>query len=475
MKNLSIEENINADYPSGKYAFAPFVNYPEYKFEEISKEKNDIYEMVRNSLINLELDKKHIGKKNWNPLGEFIEKGNNVVIKPNFVRQANHLEEYDINCLVTHPSVLRPIIDYCLIALDGTGSLTIADAPVQNCVFEELMNKNGMNELISYYENKGIKIRLCDLRLSGIGFEKTNKYGVGEVEVDLGKDSMFASLSKKQLKKLRITNYEVKDMMKFHNEKNHIYCISDVILNSDVIINVPKPKTHKKGGVTISLKNMFGCIARKECLPHHSLGSKKEGGDEYNKKSLIKKLITKVDEKQDSFKLRKGRESKFYSFVKRVLVFLKVRLIKPSNETEGSWFGNETLYKTILDINRIITYADKNGSLRSTPQRKMFIFADMIISGERNGPLAPVPKKVGMIVAGDNQINFDRVVATMMGFNYEKIPTLLHCDKKMKYGLETTEFIIKSNNKELEGLSTLPENINLKFIPADNWIGHIER
>lgn len=475
MEKISIEENINASYPNDKYLFAPSLSYPEYKFKDVSKENNDIYEMVRKSLINLELDKENIGKKNWNPLGMYIKKGNNVVIKPNFVRQANHLEEYDINCLVTHPSILRPIIDYCLIALDGTGSLTIADAPVQNCDFEELMEKNGMNKLISYYKEKGIDIRLCDLRLSGLGFDKTNKYGVGEIEVDLGKDSMFASLSKKQLKKLRITNYDVKDMMRFHNENNHIYCISDIILKSDVIINVPKPKTHKKGGVTISLKNMFGCIARKECLPHHSFGSKKEGGDEYNKKSLIKKLITKIDEKQDTYRLKKGKNSKIYSFIKRVLVFFKVRIFKLSNENEGSWFGNETLYKTILDINRIVTYADKNGKLQKTPQRKMFIFADMIVSGERNGPLAPTPKNVGMIVAGDNRINFDRVVATMMGFNYEKIPTLLHSDKKMKYELEKSNFEVKSNNNELNGLKNLSFDFNLHFIPADNWIGHIER
>ena len=474
MEKISIEENKNAVYPNDNCNFSPSKKYPEYKYSLIADDNNDVYEMVRNALINLGLDKDNIGKKNWNPLGDYIKKGDNVVIKPNFVRQSNHLKEFDISCLVTHPSVLRPMIDYCLIALDGTGSLTIADAPVQNSDFEELMEKNGMNKLVSFYKSLGVEIKLCDLRLSGIGFEKENKYGVGEIRVDLGKDSMFSTLSSKQLKKLRITNYKVQDMMAFHNEDHHIYCISDIVLNADVIINMPKPKTHKKGGVTISLKNMFGCITRKECLPHHSFGSKKEGGDEYNQKSNLKKWITKIDEKQDICRINKGKTSRFYALIKKILVFLKVRFTKTTKETEGSWYGNETLYKTILDINRIVTYADKNGKICKTPQRKMFILADMIVSGERNGPLAPTPKNVGMIIAGDNRVNFDRVVATMMGFDYERIPTLYQCDKINVLPLEKSDFEIVSNNKELNG-EKFPYNFSLDFIPADNWIGHIER
>ena len=44
---------------------------------------------------------------------------------------------------------------------------------------------------------------------------------------------------------------------------------------------MPKPKCHRKAGMTSALKNFVGANVRKEFLPHHTMGSIKEGGDEY--------------------------------------------------------------------------------------------------------------------------------------------------------------------------------------------------
>ena len=33
---------------------------------------------------------------------------------------------------------------------------------------------------------------------------------------------------------------------------------------------------------------------------------------------------------------------------------------------EGSWYGNDTISKTIVDLNRIAIYADKTGKIRTT-------------------------------------------------------------------------------------------------------------
>ena len=38
------------------------------------------------------------------------------------------------------------------------------------------------------------------------------------------------------------------------------YCISEACLEADVIINLPKPKTHRKAGFTGALKNMIGVV-----------------------------------------------------------------------------------------------------------------------------------------------------------------------------------------------------------------------
>ncbi|SFB14008.1 DUF362 domain-containing protein [Selenomonas ruminantium] len=47
----------------------------------------------------------------------------------------------------------------------------------------------------------------------------------------------------------------------------HNYNVSEVVLEADVVISLPKPKTHRFGGVTAALKNMVGINANKECLP----------------------------------------------------------------------------------------------------------------------------------------------------------------------------------------------------------------
>ncbi len=47
------------------------------------------------------------------------------------------------------------------------------------------------------------------------------------------------------------------------------FAINNVFLKSDLIINVPKLKTHNRFGVTCSLKNMFGAIAKPRKVSYH--------------------------------------------------------------------------------------------------------------------------------------------------------------------------------------------------------------
>src|SRR5215471_16321630 len=55
-----------------------------------------------------------------NPLGHVIEPGMTVVVKPNFVL-SRHSQGKDLFGIITHPSVLRAVMDYCWIALKGEG------------------------------------------------------------------------------------------------------------------------------------------------------------------------------------------------------------------------------------------------------------------------------------------------------------------------------------------------------------------
>lgn len=295
---IVVVEKRGASYPK-MHDFRPSIKYPEYIFKnDISDSKNDAYELVRTAFYKAGYDTKNYGTEKWNPLGEFIDIGDNVVLKPNLVMHINKSGDSE-DCLYTHPSVVAAVIDYVIIALHGKGKIIVGDAPIQNCDFDYLVRESGYDELVKYYKNQGVDICLVDFReLSsyvkrGIRYNVINGQASGKI-IDLGDESEFTGSKKKYLNNLRITNYDPHILKSHHQVGKHEYYISDYILNADVIINMPKPKTHRKAGVTISLKNMIGINVRKEFLPHHSIGSSKDGGDEYKNRNFFKRIDSSV-------------------------------------------------------------------------------------------------------------------------------------------------------------------------------------
>ena len=70
------------------------------------------------------------------------------------------------------------------------------------------------------------------------------------------------------------------------------------VLEADVIVNLPKLKTHKKAGVTCALKNLIGINGNKEYLPHHRIGGHNLGGDCYPGGSDLKRALGFVHDRQ---------------------------------------------------------------------------------------------------------------------------------------------------------------------------------
>ena len=52
-------------------------------------EHNQVYEAVREALHIYQMDNDNYGTDSWNPLGELIKLGDNVIIKPNLVMDYN--------------------------------------------------------------------------------------------------------------------------------------------------------------------------------------------------------------------------------------------------------------------------------------------------------------------------------------------------------------------------------------------------
>ncbi len=119
--------------------FHPDTTYPELPFSIFSSTPNYPYRLLRDLFVRMGFDRVNYGTSRWNPLAAIIQPGQTVVLKPNFVLSFNSSGD-DIFAVVTHPSILRALIDYTYIALEGTGKIIIADAPQMDCDWEQLMS-----------------------------------------------------------------------------------------------------------------------------------------------------------------------------------------------------------------------------------------------------------------------------------------------------------------------------------------------
>ena len=299
MKNDVYIQNLQKyKYNNTKY-FNPATIYPE-GLDLMIKSDPIIYDNVRQMLINMKFDFKNIGTKNWNPFKDFIKEGNQVVIKPNLVKHINKELNGNTDSLITNFALIRPIIDYCLLALNGTGKLVVGDAPVQECDFQKVIALNGLKEAIKIYNQNGYFVDLVD-------FRKNNNLNLECTLISLDKYSSLVDVDK-YASKYAITNYNLKYMREHHHEGKHEYLIPNIVLAADVIINIPKPKTHRKAGITACMKNFIGVNSKKEYLPHHRNGSIHNHGDEYPERSLVKYIRSCVR----NYNYRKKKSNKNY-------------------------------------------------------------------------------------------------------------------------------------------------------------------
>lgn len=479
MSSVALFKTSDCSYPK---CFRPGEKYPEYVFGELSDTDNNVYEAVRECFHLMRLDAENYNTVNWNPLKDYVKPGNIVLIKPNLVMDVNHNKE-GTDCLYTNPSVVAPVIDYVLIALGGKGKIVVGDAPMQECNFDNLVESSGYGRLVEYYRAKGIDIELVDFReltsvVSHGVYVSSLKESVKGKVVNLGRESEFYGCDDKQVSRMRITNYDPRILPTHHGGKTQEYYVSQYVLDADVIINMPKPKTHRKAGMTGALKNFVGANVRKEYLPHHTQGSVAEGGDEYLKKNYFRGIQSKLlDERNVLWAEKKYKRSRWMQyFIRLIGIMLKMT---DNKYDEGSWYGNHTISRTICDLNKIVFFADKEGNMKSVKQRKMFIVGDMIISGEKEGPVTPSPKDVGIIVMGDNPLLFDETVATIMGFDIKRIPTFItvkQYDGKYKFLDSEQVCQVISNDARYDDLNTdfFTYSQSLQYEPTAGWKGHIE-
>lgn len=487
MNKIGIIEEKPIRYPK-RAPFNPPKQYRDLPFKTETDPDNIVYPMVRDLLYRLGMDKANYGTEKWNPFKDIIKKGDKVVIKPNWVLDVS---QHDINALITHMSVIRPIIDYAWKACGPKGRIDVLESPIQNTDWNNLMRVTGAQDTVDYLKRKGVKLSIQDIRgewlvekdiinLFGWRFKifyrkKLKGTRRGYIDIDLEQQSALDEVRDKAHMLRGIQHWTGKKAQEAHNRKHHKYRIPKEILEANVFINVPKLKTHRKAGVTLTLKNLVGMADKKEWLPHYLEGTPVHGGDEApTPRQLHIRLIDYFSIihffKKFGFSIRPpGIEKLWRRKIEEDLFELK-------NVRQANWYGGDTVWRMVYDLNMILFHADETGTMHKNNQRKYFSIIDGIISGERFGPLDSVPKKTGVLIGGEDPVLLEYVGTKVMGFDDKKIKTLTNLDK-VRYTFGSSDFSsveIVTNHAKWKQLLTNPKKVAFNFIPAPGWQHYIE-
>lgn len=269
-------------------------------------------------------------------------------------------------------------------------------------------------------------------------------------------------------------SFDMAETNAHHQGVVHEYRLCRDPLGADVVIKMPRLKTHKKVGLTCALKNPVGINGDKNWLPHHTEGTVAQGGDQFPRDDL-----------------RSRTESRCMAFAKRVvhrfpgLAWVLIPLKKASRLVfgdtmkvvrSGNWHGNDTCWRMVLYPILCLFGFDGSGARRTSPLRYLAV-VDAIVAGEGDGPMSPDAYACGVVMAGTHPVAVDAVAAVLMGFDPWKIP-LIREALQQKSGLlppiELDQIMIESNVEEWRGSAETFKS-GFHFRPHFGWTDAIER
>ena len=207
------------------------------------QENNPVYDIVRETIIELNLGDPQ------NPLRNIIAEGNTVLIKPNLIS--------DYGTSFTQPSVVRPLIEMAITA--GAAKIYIGDGGPGYTDTNKILDNTEYDEMVFILQSRhpGVEIKLVNLNdrthWHWINLaEKSSFVGSGYSDYDMG--ASFGQTLYDQ------SYYRTSDPQGINPNGQVMgwYAFNDFVLDSDVIINVPKMKNHWAMIVTLCLKNQVG-------------------------------------------------------------------------------------------------------------------------------------------------------------------------------------------------------------------------
>ena len=300
-----------------------------------------------------------------------------VLIKPNLVIASNG-ESGNI----THSSLVQELIRLCHDA--GASKIFVGDGS-GNTETRKAIVSSGMKKIINKLASKGVPVEFVDLNYDRN--PETNKFDV-----------------------VSITD----------SSEERVYRIAHTPLISDVIISVPKMKSHNGTGITVALKNMIGLAP----------------GEYYG------------------FPKKKGR-----------IEALPHTSLEYSDNPEDPLAMYNVIVRTIIDLNKIAL-----GLYPGSPKRRRYLaVVDGVVAGAYDYIFSTFevplwkPVRVGAVIASTDPVAIDTVASRIMCYLPEKIPMIV---KAQKMGL--------GQMKNLEVLGEQVEDIRKFVPPADNWLGIVD-
>ena len=479
---VAVTRVSEACYPE-KPPFNPGRNYPEWDDAPIDA-TNKVYGAVRELFCLLGLDAANFGAAGWNPLGEIIRPGDTVLLKPNLIAESHKYHSEEWQQIITHPAVVRAVLDYVLLALKGKGKAIVADGPQYDSNWDLIVGRSGLLAVVEAARQRSqVPIELLDLRdywqdLRGdVIYRRVPLPGdpQGGTEIDLGQASEF--VGHQGAGRYYGSDYFQEETNYYHSSGRHVYKICATAANADVLINLPKMKTHSKVGVTLSLKNLVGINAGRNYLPHHTDGTPETGGDQFPERSFCS-----VSERIGIRWFQ--RQSLRFPKVAAPIYRLAKKICTPIyGETEkvvrsGNWYGNDTAWRMVLDINKVLMYSNGKEFPAEKPKRFLSII-DGVIAGDGEGPVCPEPLPAGVLLAGFNPLAVDCAAAHLMGFDVDLIPMLVrgfHIKDLPIANFSFKQIRILSQIAAWNNiLQDIPLTSCLHFKATSGWAGHIER
>jgi uncharacterized protein (DUF362 family) len=373
-------------------------------------------------------------------------RGKRVLLKPNWVIHSQR--ESDDWCVRTSDGFVLAALKVVLAC--SPGRVVIGDAPIQGCRWDKVVTASFTEEVERLGRHYGVPVEIRDFRRKTFEPWLNNpvfdRHPLSEYTLfDTGGRSFLEPVTRTGRTRFRVTDYDPRVLEERHVAGRHLYTITNALFENDVVISLPKVKTHQKVGLTAAVKNLVGMVGDKESLPHHRLGGSEQGGDSYEGRSRLRYMAELASDFADR---RQGKP--LYRAGSR-LSDLLMRLVPASHKNgRGAWPGNDTTWRMVLDLNRITLFGTPEGKLAEEPQRMVYSLCDGLVAGEGNGPLESLPLALGVVSLTNHPGMNDIALATLMRLDARRLPLLQEAARLP--GNEPVQLTWHNKEISLEGL-----------------------